>query len=247
MTIIQSGREPPPEATLPAGSAFHETLAASWSLGYSGGSFRRRLDFFRPRLDAHVRVGQTWLDAGCGSGVLARELAARGADVIALDGSPAMLAEARRVGALPGQNIRYDLVSSIEQLPLPDAVVDGIMCSSVLEYVGSPTVTLVEFHRVLRPGGILMLTVPNRFSAIRGTQATIRALGRLVGCSAYDYLSVSRHSYSRSALHGALDRTGFEVEESSLFSPRLRQVFVPLGLGALWLAVARRRESSPSA
>lgn len=246
MTIIQSDLEQPRPAALAAGSAFHETLAASWSRGYAGGSFRRRLDFLSPRLDARVRPGQTWLDAGCGSGVLSRELAARGADVVALDGSPAMLEEARGVRTSPAQRICYDLIESIERLPLRDTAVDGILCSSVLEYVGRHAAALAEFHRVLRPGGILMLTVPNRFSLIRGMQATARALGRVVGVSAYDYLSVSLHSFSRGSLRRALDQSGFAVEEFALFSPRLPRVLVPLGVGALWLAVARRRESPRS-
>lgn len=246
MTHLPFAPERPRNATLAAGSAFHEALARSWSRGYSGGSFRRRLAFFSERLDVHVRAGRTWLDAGCGSGVLSRELAARGADVIAMDGSPAMLEEARRGAARPHEHIRYQLIDSIERLPLPDGAVDGVLCSSVLEYVEKPAAALAEFHRVLRPGGILMLTVPNRLSAIRGMQTAARTLGRLVGVSAYDYLSVSLHSYSRGSIRRTLQRAGFEVEESCLFSPRLPHLLVPLGLGALWLAVARR-DSVPSA
>jgi 2-polyprenyl-6-hydroxyphenyl methylase/3-demethylubiquinone-9 3-methyltransferase len=178
---------------------------------------------------------------------LARELAARGADVVALDGSPAMLEQARGAGLPPGQRIRYDLIESVERLPLPDGVTDGILCSSVLEYVETPAAALAEFHRVLRPGGILVLTVPNRWSVIRGAQASVRALSRLVGQSPYGYLSVSLHSYSRSSLRRTLDRVGFEVEELSQFSPWQPGLLVPLGLGALWLGVARRRESRFSA
>lgn len=247
MTLVHADTARSRRDTIAAGAAFHETLAASWSRGYAAGSFRRRLEFLKPRLDTHVRPGQTWLDAGCGSGVLSRELAARGADVIALDGSPAMLEQARGVGSQSGPRIRYDLIESIENLPLPDGVADGVLCSSVLEYVESPATALAEFHRVLRPGGILMLTVPNRFSLIRRVQATARALGRVVGVSVYEYLSVSVHSFSRGSLRRALDQAGFSVEESALFSPRLPRVLVPLGLGALWLAVSKRREKVHSA
>jgi len=241
MTLVQSDREPSPPADIAAGAAFHEILAASWSRGYAGGSFRRRLEFLMSRLDGRVRAGQTWVDAGCGSGVLSRELADRGAEVVALDASPAMLAEARGVAPAPGQRIRYDQIASVERLPLPDASADGILCSSVLEYVVTPAAALAEFHRVLRPDGVLVLTVPNRLSVIRGAQATARALVRVFGVSAYDYLSVSRHSYFRRGIERDLVRAGFAVEDVALFSPKCQHVLAGLGLGALWLVIARRR------
>lgn len=247
MTVVESGSATVRQDTLAPGAAFHENLATSWSGGYARGSFRRRLRFLARRLDVHVRPNATWLDAGCGSGVLSRELAARGADVIAMDGSPAMLDAARGLATPAGQRIRYELVESIERMPVSDGGADGILCSSVLEYVASPAAALAEFHRVLRPGGILMLTVPNRFSLIRGVQSVARALGGILGISAFPYLAVSLHCYSRRSLRRALARGGFDVDEVSLFSPRLPLLLGPLGLGALWLGVARRRPSGISA
>lgn len=46
------------------------------------------------------------------------------------------------------------------RFPFPDASFDGVLCNQVLEHVFEPTAFLSEIHRVLRPGGRLLLTVP---------------------------------------------------------------------------------------
>ena len=49
---------------------------------------------------------------------------------------------------------------SVTQLPLPDASVDGIACTQVLEHIPEDRVAADEFARVLRPGGFALITVP---------------------------------------------------------------------------------------
>lgn len=55
---------------------------------------------------------------------------------------------------------RIDLVSDITSIPASDASFDAILCSEVLEHVPEPTHALDEFARLLKPGGILILTAP---------------------------------------------------------------------------------------
>lgn len=55
---------------------------------------------------------------------------------------------------------RIDLVSDITAIPAPDASFDAILCSEVLEHVPEPTHALDEFTRLLKPGGVLLLTAP---------------------------------------------------------------------------------------
>jgi SAM-dependent methyltransferase len=59
---------------------------------------------------------------------------------------------------------RIDLVSDITAIPAPDASFDAVLCSEVLEHVPEPTHALDEFARLLKPGGVLILTAP--FSSI---------------------------------------------------------------------------------
>lgn len=53
------------------------------------------------------------------------------------------------------------LVSDLETLPLVNASFDAIFCSQVLEHVADPLKVLQEFHRILKPGGVLLLSVPH--------------------------------------------------------------------------------------
>ena len=55
---------------------------------------------------------------------------------------------------------RIDLVSDITDIPAPDASFDAILCTEVLEHVPEPTRALDEFERLLRPKGVVILTVP---------------------------------------------------------------------------------------
>lgn len=65
-------------------------------------------------------------------------------------------------GLQPGDwdTTRIDVVSDIVAIPLPDETFDAILCSEVLEHVPEPTHALDEFSRLLKPGGVMILTAP---------------------------------------------------------------------------------------
>jgi SAM-dependent methyltransferase len=54
-----------------------------------------------------------------------------------------------------------DIVARGEYLPLGNARFDVVICTQVLEYVAHPDLVFGEIHRVLRPGGALLLSVPS--------------------------------------------------------------------------------------
>ena len=93
--------------------------------------------------------GPRVLDLGAGTGKLTATLVALGAEVIAVEPDPAMLAELRRalptVRALPG---------SAEAIPLPDASVDAVLAGNAMHWFDMD-VAGPEIARVLAPGGIL--------------------------------------------------------------------------------------------
>lgn len=55
---------------------------------------------------------------------------------------------------------RIDLVSDITDIPAENSSFDAILCSEVLEHVPEPTHALDEFERLLKPGGVVILTAP---------------------------------------------------------------------------------------
>ena len=89
------------------------------------------------------------LDLGAGTGKLTEALVALGADVIAVEPDPAMLAELRR--GLPGARA---LTGSAEEIPLPDACVDAVLAGHSLHWFDMD-IAGPEIARVLVPGGIL--------------------------------------------------------------------------------------------
>jgi ubiquinone/menaquinone biosynthesis C-methylase UbiE len=94
------------------------------------------------------------LDAGCGTGFLSFELAARGHRVTGIDFAPAMLAEARRKAVESGVSIRFE-PGDAEQLPFAAGSFDLVVSRHVLWTLPHPEGAIEEWIRVLRPGGRL--------------------------------------------------------------------------------------------
>jgi len=110
------------------------------------------------------------LDAGAGRGTLTLALAERGYRVAALDESAAFashlhsrLAHAAASRALPpvaGAPWPMPTRGDVAALPFAAAAFDGVVCGEVLEHLPDDAAAVAELARVLRPGGILVATVP---------------------------------------------------------------------------------------
>ncbi|GGT27743.1 class I SAM-dependent methyltransferase [Nonomuraea spiralis] len=106
-----------------------------------------------PLLDALGPRPRRLLDLGCGTGVVTAAALALGAEVTAVDSSPAMLdVVARRH---PGATVRG---ATLPVLPFDDGSFDAAAGNFVINHVTDTPATLAELHRVLRPGGALALT-----------------------------------------------------------------------------------------
>lgn len=113
---------------------------------------RAGLDAFAAGLPPSARI----LEIGCRTGRVAHHLADGRRTVIGVDPAPAMIAEGRR--RHPALDLRE---AALEELPLEDGSVDGIVTWLGLDQVPIDTLTIVgrEMGRVLRPGGEAYLTV----------------------------------------------------------------------------------------
>ena len=102
-------------------------------------------------------AGAKALDLAAGRGAVTRELIGLGAEVVAVDGAPRMVALLRR--DFPGIECA---VMNAAHLGLPDASFDLVACGFAIHIVADPYAVIAEMIRVLRPGGTLALTVPGR-------------------------------------------------------------------------------------
>jgi ubiquinone/menaquinone biosynthesis C-methylase UbiE len=104
-------------------------------------------------------AGKVLLDAACGPGFYAAFCEQHGAEkVLAFDGSPNMVALARKTLSCSTVFV-HDLGT-----PLPfidDNTLDGIVCALALEYVQDLNACLLEFFRMLTPGGFLVCSIEN--------------------------------------------------------------------------------------
>jgi glycosyltransferase involved in cell wall biosynthesis/SAM-dependent methyltransferase len=111
---------------------------------------------------AHFVAGAEVLEAGCGSGVGTKLfLGAGAAHVVALDYNAEALALAHQRAADPRADYRQWNLNQTP-LPLPDARFDVVVCLEVLEHVREQRALLDEFCRVLKPGGRLIVSIPER-------------------------------------------------------------------------------------
>lgn len=119
-----------------------------------------RAELFGARLDLQLTLALLDPDAvvadlGCGAGHFTALLAPHVARVEAVDGSSEMLAAAReRMAACP--NVALHL-GDLEQLPLADSSVHVALMSLALHYVPDPARVIAESHRIVRPGGRVVI------------------------------------------------------------------------------------------
>lgn len=187
----------------------HSQAAGIWESNYKKRAFSVRRDVIRELLAASDLTGQNWLDAGCGTGPLARFLSEyQGCRVLGVDASEAMISH-----CTPHPNTEFRQIGDIGETGLPDAGFDGVLCSSVLEYVSEPSAALVELRRVLKQDGVLLVSVPNSdpiaWFPIVSAHWLTKYLGPWRMCR---YLDIVKHRYSELSFRRLLDDCGFRVE-----------------------------------
>lgn len=101
---------------------------------------------------AGICAGEKVLDVGAGTGVVAITAAVAGADVDALDLTPALVEEGRRNAVLSGTSVRF-VEGDAEALPYPDATFDVVVSQFGHMFAPRADVAIAEMRRVLRPGG----------------------------------------------------------------------------------------------
>jgi len=162
-----------------------------------------------------TRVGLVG-DLGCGAGGMLEPLREFG-DVIGIDISPMAAALCRSRG------YRGLALGTLERLPLREETLALASMTDVLEHVKDDEAVMRDYLRVLRPGGVLLITVP----AIRWLYGEHdRALGHV-------------RRYSSGDLRRLLERCGFRVERMTYFNTALLPLVIAFRLLAMFGRGAR--------
>jgi 2-polyprenyl-6-hydroxyphenyl methylase/3-demethylubiquinone-9 3-methyltransferase len=205
--------------------------------------FQERLEIWRALLDRHSVPGGRSVDMGCGTGVFSFYLAEKGSQVIGVDGAPGMIGFCEAQRAERGlHNIQFiqARLPAVDELALANA--DLVISSSVVEYIEDLDRTLALFSRVLKPGGTLIVSMPNLFCVNRIYE---RLKYRLTGAP-HIYRHI-RHFTSPRLLAQRVLRLGLTIEEARYYAhftrlARLtRRLRLPLPLTEdLFVAVFRK-------
>ncbi|BBD98702.1 bifunctional 2-polyprenyl-6-hydroxyphenol methylase/3-demethylubiquinol 3-O-methyltransferase UbiG [Sphingobium amiense] len=162
---------------------FGEMAADWWNPDGSSAMLHRlnpvRLRYIRAAIDAHwpgrersfrPLEGKRALDVGCGAGLLTEPLARLGAQATGLDAAPENIAAAKAHAT--GQNLAIDYrATPVEQLA--ESGFDLVTSMEVIEHVADPAAFVAALAGKLAPGGLLILSTPNRTPLSRLAMITV--------------------------------------------------------------------------
>jgi 2-polyprenyl-6-hydroxyphenyl methylase/3-demethylubiquinone-9 3-methyltransferase len=161
---------------VPAEAEHFGGLAADWWDPKGSSAMLHRLNpvrlrYIREAIDHHWQIddterhplaGRSALDVGCGAGLLAEPLARLGASVTGVDAAPENIAAARDHAAGQGLSIAYRS-GELAALDLP--LFDLVTSMEVIEHVADPAAFVAALADRLAPGGLMILSTPNRTAA----------------------------------------------------------------------------------
>lgn len=172
--IFMSGKAAPAQSSVVAREAAHfGELAADWWNPHGSSAMLHRLNpvrlaFVRAAIDSHwdgdalgftPLAGRTVLDVGCGAGLLAEPLARLGGRVTGVDAAPENIGAASAHAAQAGLSIDY-LAGGIEAVA--GRQFDLVTSLEVIEHVADPAAFALALTRAVAPGGLLIVSTPNR-------------------------------------------------------------------------------------
>jgi SAM-dependent methyltransferase len=148
------------------------------------------------------------LDVGCGTGSTLKELEKMG-EAVGADISEEAIAYCRRRGCGDVRLVAED------ELSFRDGEFDAVLSLDVLEHIENEGAALAEYRRVLKPGGVLLLTAP--------------AYAWL--WSAHDDVNHHRRRYTRGSLEQLLAQSGWGIERLSYFCTLLFPLVAAIRMG----------------
>lgn len=150
----------------------------------------------------------TYIDVGCGTGVMAMFAARRGCSVIATDINKELVTTLERNLEAENAASYRCLVSDSNPLPIADGVATRINCTEVLEHVRDPMQVLKELVRVGAPGSLYLLSVPDPAS---------EEAYKDLACPSYWEEPNHVRIFGREEFANAVRSVGLEIQEHYFF------------------------------
>jgi len=170
----------------------HDWFLEGWFNGKTGELTR----------DFPIRSTDTVIDVGCGNGGFTRFCGMQGAEVIFIDSDPEKIEVTTEKVRDSAARAYRGILSQCDPIPLDDNTADVLICTEVLEHVPDPKQFLGELIRVTRPGGNMLITVPDARS-----EAFVAATAPL------EYFQEPNHIrvYNKEGFRALIDEAGLEV------------------------------------
>jgi SAM-dependent methyltransferase len=168
----------------------------------------------------HFTKDQTVVDIGCGDKPYASHF------------------KAHYIGVDPFPTAKADITADAWNIPLPDATADGVLLTQSLEHIQKTEACIKEIYRILKPGGLVLITVPQTMRVHTAPISLVEAPVRNIPTS---IASVWKEDYYRFTKYGLLYLfSDFKpislIESRTTFSTIVHQFnyfFASLGLGLL--------------
>jgi 2-polyprenyl-3-methyl-5-hydroxy-6-metoxy-1,4-benzoquinol methylase len=235
---------------------FWDRESGDWGVKYGQAtSYFYRCRTFREFFTATRLERASILDYGCGSGDITFPLLQSGHSVTGVDIARGMVTKATERALESGLQARavYHLLDDAVLASISARKFDVVVCSSVLEYVDDDRALLQLFHRVLRDGGYLLVSVPDRNSVYcrldRWLHAHQGLLPRFFPVGKLAYLDIQRRQYDVRAFSRDVEAIGFELQARrrntiTLQRGAIMEKFSNIpGIGMLALMKFRKRAS----
>ena len=133
-------------------------MKASEKFEYQRFADIKRLLFIEQKLRSKLRPDAKVLDIGCGNGIISRYLGSKGFQVLGVDVDQKAIEYANAHNSF--SNVQFK-VKDVEALTVEGVEYDAIICSEVLEHLEQPSKLLQVLSKILKPEGVLVVTVPN--------------------------------------------------------------------------------------
>lgn len=134
---------------------FYESIASEFNNVMNRYEVAKRLSLVFNKLLSNIK-GKTFLDAGCGIGLFSEAAWKKGALVTSLDVGPKLLMEVAK------KCKSRRVIGNVAQMPFSDDTFDIVLATEILEHTADPDKSFKELCRVTKPGGILIITMPNK-------------------------------------------------------------------------------------